>query len=343
MEAYSKDDCRRGFSWLGHAGRYTEISVLHPEYRPGDASWNRSHRSWPVTDYVTSLAGVEDLVRAYAGDRLVCYGLNPRPSILSKPDGRLRSATEADIAASQNLVLDLDVQNTVTPERLDALKRFLLRADEYFQSLGLRRPVRAATGRGSHLLFAYALIRTEKVPDLRDRLRSFRDGFATAVRQDLSRLEVRLDSTQDLRRVVRVYGTAKPGIGIVSRFYGRERQEDAALREHLLQLECCTQSVAPVAMPLTLGAVLPSWFTDLLDRDERLRELWRGEGKTVGDVTSSGYDYSLVRLLVRRGHADPSELGTILSLRPGSSAKELEYVARTVSNALRCTKPVVSS
>jgi hypothetical protein len=276
---------------------------------------------------------------------MVCYGLNPRPAILSKADGRLRSATETDIRVSQNLLLDLDLEGTITPERLDSLKRFLRVADEYVASLGCARPVRAATGRGSHLLFAYAPVLVEEYPDVRERLRSFRDQFAIAVRQDLSRLEVRLDSTQDLRRVVRVYGTAKPDVGVVSRFYGRERHEDAGLRDYLLRLPCCTQSAAPAVVPLALGDVLPAWFTVLLAEDERLRGLWQGEGKTRGDVTASGYDFSLVQSLVRLGHADPSELGTILALRPGgcTSAKRHEYLARTVARALRATKPAVSS
>jgi hypothetical protein len=324
---------------------YTEVSVLHPAYRPGDASWNRRHGSWPVVEYVTSLAGLESVVRTYAGERMVCYGLNPRLAILTKPDGRLRSATEADIRVSQNLLLDLDLEGNVTPDRLDSLKRFLRVADEYVAALGCARPVRAATGRGSHLLFAYAPILVEEYPDVRERLRWFRDQLAVAVRQELSRLEVRLDSTQDLRRVVRVYGTAKPDVGVVSRFYGRDRVEDAGLRDFLLRLPCCTQSAAPEVMPLALGDVLPSWFTALLAEDECLRGLWRGEGKTRGDVTASGYDYSLVQSLVRRGHADPSELGTILSLRPGggASAKGREYLARTVARALRGTRPVVTS
>jgi hypothetical protein len=336
MEAYSRADVRRGFAWLGHAGQYTELTILHPDYKPGDAVWNGSHQSWPVVAYVTSLAGVEEVVRNHAG-RLVCYGLNPRSAIHAKPIGALRSATEADIAVSQNLLLDLDLEGTVTPERLDALKRFLSVADEYVTSLGCARPVRAATGRGSHLLFAYPAIRIEEYPDMRERLRSFRDGFAAAVRQDLSRLEVRCDSTQDLRRVVRVYGTAKPDVGVVSRFYGRERHEDVGLRNYLLQLPCCTQAATPAVASVAFDDVLPSWFTPLLDRDERLRGFWRGEGKTRGDVTASGYDYSLVQALIRRGHADPSELGTILALRPGggASAKRQEYILRTVRTALQ--------
>jgi hypothetical protein len=220
MTAYSSLEVIRGYEWLGHKTGTTEVSILHPEYHAGDKDWNRAHQAWPLTHYLTSIHDLIALVRQHAGERLVCYGLNPRPGILRRPDGRLRSAKEPDITISQSLLLDLDLEGTPSPERLRSLVRFLSTADEYFASLGLHRPVRAATGRGSHLLFAYPPILVDQYPDVRERLRTFKQEFSKAHRQDLARLEARVDSTQDLRRMVRVYGTSKPGIGIISRFYG---------------------------------------------------------------------------------------------------------------------------
>ncbi len=56
------------------------------------------------------------------------------------------------------------------------------------------------------------------------------------------------------------------------------------------------------------------------------------------DQSSSGYDYTLVRALIRYGHTSPEELGTILALRPHGAAlsrqKGPDYIARTVHNAL---------
>jgi hypothetical protein len=314
---------------------YTEVSILHPEYRPGDADWNRAHDAWPVVEYVTSLAGLKDLVVRYAGERMVCYGLNPRSAIHTKPSGVLRSAKEDDILASQNLLHDVDLIGTVTPERQDDLKRSLSRVDEYFLDLGCKRPTRSKTGRGAHALSAYQPIMVADCPDIRERLRIFRDDLHNAIKHELSRLEARLDSTQDLRRVVRVYGTAKPEVGFVSRFYGKERREDPALREYLLNLSVPATAALRAIGPLMLSETLPSWFTDLLDQDERVRSLWHGQGKTRGDTTASGYDFSLLQALVRRGHADPAELGTILALRPGANAKGPEYIARTIAIALQ--------
>jgi hypothetical protein len=94
------------------------------------------------------------------------------------------SAREIDIAVSQNLLLDIDLNGAVVPSRLASLTRFLRVADEYFTSLGIGRPFRASTGRGSHLLFAYEPLTVAACPDIRGRLRSFKEGFASAVRSE---------------------------------------------------------------------------------------------------------------------------------------------------------------
>ena len=108
------------------------------------------------------------------------------------------------------------------------------RADAY---IGLRLPAWASTGRGFNFLFSYPAILVWEHPDIVDRLKEFRRKFVDAYRQELDRAGLRLDNTQDLRRMVRIYGTAKPDVGIVSRFHGAERTEDGNLRAYLLALE----------------------------------------------------------------------------------------------------------
>lgn len=260
MTAYYALDVIHGYEWLDHSSGSTEVSILHPEYQPGDRDWNRAHHAWPITAYVHSIHELLPLVNEHAAERLVCYGLNPRPGILTTSHGRLRSAKETDIAVSQNLLLDLDLEGKVTPERQRSLVRFLRTADRYFASLGIARPVRASTGRGSHLLFAYPPIKVAEYPQIRDQLRTFKQRFTNAHQHDLSRLEARVDSIQDLRRMVRVYGTSKPGIGIISRFYGIERHPDAVLREHLLQLPAMPSASALPEWSLTIADLLPDWF-----------------------------------------------------------------------------------
>src|SRR5688572_24679858 len=122
---FSISDVMRGYDWLGQTTGVTEVCMLHPDYRRADPARNRAHRSWPITTYITTSTELLHLVRQYAGERLLCYGINPRPQILTRPDGRLRSARQDDITTVQNLVLDLDLEGAPTPSRLAALTRFL--------------------------------------------------------------------------------------------------------------------------------------------------------------------------------------------------------------------------
>jgi hypothetical protein len=172
-------------------------------------------------------------------------------------------------------------------------------------------------------------------------LKSFCDDFREAYQHELSDLETKLDSTQDLRRMVRIYGTAKPAIGIVSRFYGRERVEDEGLRAYLLEMKLSEPSPNPV---LQVAGELPRWFLELVEADSRVKDLWSGTGKTDGfDNSRSGYDYSLTLRLLRLGYRNLDELATIMVLRPeGSvqkSGKGEGYVRRTIANALMRPSP----
>jgi hypothetical protein len=81
----------------------------------------------------------------------------------------------------------------------------------------------------------------------------------------------------------------------------------------------------------------------LLSAHPHLHNLFEGRGKPSKDeygrridTTSSGYDYSFVCALARKGVTDESELATALYHRPDDAAraKGLDYIARTVRKAL---------
>src|SRR5438477_1109610 len=119
LSSFSLGNVRRGYRWVGHEPRgVTEVSILHPAYRRGDQDWNRRHGSWPLTFYVSSEQELLALVRRYCGERMVCYGLNPRPAVLTREDGRCRAGTENDVAVSMNLLIDIDLEGTVSSSRL---------------------------------------------------------------------------------------------------------------------------------------------------------------------------------------------------------------------------------
>lgn len=339
---HSVEDVVKSYVWLGHRG-YTELNGYHPDYKAGKETfeWNLKHETFPKVWYAKNPDEAVRFVERYSGSRTVCYSLNPRPNIFKNQNGFARSAVESEIVLSQNLLFDFDFESkTVSESQLDAFAGFLSGADTYFLDQKLQVPARAYTGRGYHLLFAYPPIDVRKNPDVGPKLREFRNTFSSAFHEELSRLEAKLDNTQDLRRMVRIYGTAKPQVGIVSRFYGNERAEDERLRDYLLALELPEDRVpAAIAATLNSSREIPQWFHSVLEQDRETRELWSGIGKPQNtDTSSSGFDYSLVRRLLKLGHRNIDDLASVLARRPDGSVqrhgKGDAYIRRTIANAL---------
>jgi len=214
---------------------------------------------------------------------------------------------------------------------------FLEKAADYFRDLGLNPPVKQFSGRGYHSLFALPEIKVEENPDITDRIRLFAQNYRNEFEKDLKRLDAKMDNTQDLRRVVKISGTAKPDVGIISRLYADKRVEEEALKEYLYQLSLPDPKIK--GNMLTAGHVLPDWFQYLLKSDPQIKALYDGIGKPKGtDCSSSGYDYSLTKHLMQRGHRNLDDLATIIFLRPQGSiqknGKGEGYVRHTLANAL---------
>lgn len=336
MPPYALQDVITSYRWLGHQG-FTELNAYHRDYQPGPENfdWNLKHNLFPVVAYTRSEQGVAGFVRKYHDYRMLCYGLNPRPRMFENDNRRPRSAREHEIEISQNLLIDIDVASkqpsaAQIAELGDAVKR----ADDCFLDQGLNAPVKAFTGRGYHQLFAFPEISVTECPDIASRLRQFSEGFKSTYGRELAAFDARVDSTHDLRRMVKIYGTAKPQVGIISKFYGSERLEDERLRAYLLGLE--PQQERNIA--LRTSGELPPWFETVLQRDARTRELWSGSGKLAGDTSRSGYDYSLVLRLMGLGYTDISDLATVLALRPEGavqkSGKGDSYIRHTIANVI---------
>jgi len=332
------EDVAKSYKWLGHKG-FTELNAFHPKYKPGrdNFEWNKEHKTFPCIAYANNERDVINFVKRYSQTYMVCYSINPRFSAFTNQRGYPRAAHEEEIEISQNLLLDFDFySNKPLDEQINDFKLLLKKAYQYFKDLGTSLPSTAFTGRGYHLLFPYPAIKVDECLDIAYRLRAFCDQFRQAHREDLERLKVRLDPTQDLRRMLKIYGTAKPEIGVVSRFYGGERVDDEALRAYLLKMniERAYQSSVLVA-----GKELPLWFHKLIGDDEKIRALWNGQGKPDGlDKSKSGYDFSLVKTLMRKGYKNLDNLATILWHRPlggvTHEGKGEDYIARTIAKAL---------
>jgi len=332
---------------LGHKA-HSEFGALHPDYRSGKEhnEWNKAHRAMPVTLYTRSDHGLAGLVQAFHKDRMTVIGLNERPKVYRNENGAQRSAKEHEIDFCANVLVDLDFEEKKpSTKKVKDAKPILEEICTYYQDLGLVRPKQAFSGAGYHLLSAIPRVSTERYSDLSSRIKKFTDDLRSDITADLGRHEMKLDNVHDLRRMLKIYGTAKPKLGAVSYMMDLPfREEDPVFIEHLLSLvvpetrfEKIGNGIRPLPV-LNINEQLPSWFEVLLGSDTRVRSLWSGRGKANGDLSPSGYDYSLVHALIRRGHKDVDDLATILASRPDGSFqtrnKGEDYIRRTIANAL---------
>ena len=331
------EDIVRSYEWLGNSKYgFTELVAFHRDYRPGKEHYETNRKLRFVKIWYTKRPDeAVKFVKSFHANHTCCYGINPLPRILRSDSGGLRRARDIDIEQVTNCYLDIDPLREPNNEQIAEIELFLVKAKSYFEDLKINQPTRAFTGRGYHLLFAMRPIKVREHPDIKDRLNQFRQNFLKAFTKDLSALQLKLDNTTDLSRVAKIYGTKKPTGRRVSRFYGDTRKEDEALREHLLNLSLEAKEDTPVKIP----EALPDEFERLLRHDEEVRQLWHGTGKTGGDTSNTGYDFSLMKKCINRGMTDIRDLTAILALRPKGgvrmSGKGMQYVKLTIANAIK--------
>lgn len=86
--------------------------------------------------------------------------------------------------------------------------------------------------------------------------------------------------------------------------------------------------------PAAVGAGVSTRVERLRQSSTRFALLWRGEGKRKGDLSASGYDFSVAEFLLRRRVA-PEDVAAALRCRPGCHRTDDEYLLRTVQAAQR--------
>lgn len=337
---YCEHTIINSYAWLGHhSTAFTELNAIDPNRRKPTA-----------VAYVNSIDGVLDFVDRHHKDRLLCWGANERPEVLLNSEGFARCARNDDIQYVSNFVIDIDLTaRPVTDSDRTSLKQMAGHEfSDYFTDLGLRKPVYADTGRGGHELFAAPRTPVSECPDISDRFHRFSNEFAHDLGDELARIGAKIDPISDLRRVLRIYGTAKPDVGYISKFYGNERVEDEELLVHLQSYDMeqtqpwapGTNSFKPCYGPalITIYNETPPLFGSLIKRDKRLRDLYEGTGRTKGDLSGSGYDLALARRMLALGISDISLVATVLAHRPkGSvqkSGKGESYLRATVARAI---------
>jgi len=337
-ENYRLDDVVRSYDWLWHKGHYTEMLAVHPDYRPGQQNyeWNLKQKTFPRVAYAHNAKSVVDFVLKYWKSYMVCYSLNPRVNRPLSIKGYPRSHKEEEVQVSQNLLFDFDLKGKVEQTRYAELELFLEKTKSFYLDLGFQLPEKAFSGSGYHLLMAYPAIHVKNCLDLSQRIKRFMEDFRNEYKADLDRLEAKLDpSTSKLSQMLKCYGSKKTKGGELSRFYGGKRVSDKKLGEYLLQMKL--PEPASENYLFTVNKDLPPLFIQLLEKDSNLKALWTGNGKTNGDTSSSGIDFTLTTKLLQLGFRNIDDISNILASRPGGGYEKRNndmYLRRTLSAAL---------
>lgn len=350
MTNYELTHIKQFYSWLDHT-KSTELNAFHIDYRPGreNLSWNTEHDAFTKIDYAEGAASVEKFVQKYHQKHMVCIGHNQRPQAFRNDnETSLRSAKNTEIKEYRNVFVDIDFESKNASKAQLAALDGAIKTEFWnlYGDQGYVLPEYSITGGGAHLYSALVSVSMKDVPDVSQRVAKFVDELRYDLKPHLSRLEMKIDSTHDPRRVVRLPGTQKPEIGYVSSWSGGTRRKDAELTNYLITMDMSQKEFPANSLKPQFGGEivrvadeLPQMFKTMYRQDKRLQELWDGIGKpTNSDLSRSGYDFSVMRRLIVNGVRDVDDLATILANRPDgavrNSGKGEDYIRRTIANAL---------
>jgi hypothetical protein len=277
IRLYYKDDIIRSFAWLGHnLHGFTELLAVHRSFKPGRENFkdNLEHCRLPKIWYTRSPINACSFVSKYCKDHTCYFGVNPRHGILKNDRGSVRSAKEEDIRVLTCFYLDIDCKDKYpTDEHLAEIELFIAKTERFFDEIGINPPTKAFSGRGFHLFFSPSPICVSEQPDIKEKLQAFKAQFEDAFRNDIGQLGIVIDSTLDLRRMVKIPGTKKadPSIKRISRFYGDIRTDDQVLRDYLINTEIPEPKNHPVNIQIRDG--LPMKFRKLLESNQVMQDL----------------------------------------------------------------------
>jgi hypothetical protein len=322
-----------------HRHGIAELVAFHKDYKPGRVylEENKAHNRFPKIWYSAKPGAYVKFAEIFCKDHMCCVGINPRANALKNEHGFNRSAADEDIQQVTHFYLDIDFENNnPTPEQIADLRLALMKMEDFYLDQGFKVPTLNHSGNGYHIIHKLAPILVAEHPDIKQRQLYFKDQFKAGFEKDLSRLEAEIDNTLDLSRKIKIPGTKKPGHTRTSSLEYVNPNPDDTLRDHLLSLDVHPKDDIPLEIK---AGQLPDRFAALLAQDKLAKDLWNGEGKTKGDTTRSGYDFSLIQVCLKHGITDLNDLYAILALRPDGavkgSGKGEKYLRNTIANAIK--------
>ena len=291
----------------------------------------------PVVRYVQGAQAVVDFARQHKG-KLILLGINPRDPSLGN---QTTSAKNEHVRYLSNFYLDVEMDHPrgleASDEQVQVVRTFIDDAMlPWLRKHGFVEPVIEFSGNGFHLVFAVEPIVLKDHPEFPYQLRAFYKEIVRELSAELQSRGIRIDSTMEPRRMIKLPGTSKPG-GTRRSIWPieAERHEDEALLDYISGLQ---PEAEDGAGPYTLGLVavnLPNRFEELLPSTPGLNRLW-----TEPATDRSERDWALCRELARLRFTK-EEAATTLNHAPYNEGKELSrhYLAFTTGKAFREVPP----
>jgi hypothetical protein len=338
--SYNLRDVYEAGKYFDHAQQgKSELVALHKDFKPGRDYFedNKANNSFPKIWYTNRPGAFIKFVQEYYKDHMCCVGVNPRPKAFKTYNGYNKSATDADIERVTHFYFDIDFEGkNPTDMQLADLRLALMTMDSFYRDRRFELPTLNYSGNGYHVIHKLPPVSVSEYPDIKQRQQYFKDEFQDSFSGELARLEAIIDNTLDLSRKIKLPGTKKPGHSRLSSLEYVNHKPDEALRDYLLSLDIQPKDDSPLEIRVYQ---MPETFAVLLEQDRFIQNFWNGTGKTSGDTSRSGYDYSLVRRCLKKGITDINDLYAILTLRPGGSVKAAgkgeKYVKNTIANAIK--------
>lgn len=187
------EDIRLTYKILNHKGP-TELRLLKESL-------------FPIIKFVKNEEDFLKVCISFNGKRNIYTGIRDRRENIKN------AAKREDIVGLNLIVLDIDPIRTKnvpsTDIEVNNAKLFSQKLKDYFVKEGFKPPFRAMTGNGVSLFFVvpYTLINDDNRFDIEESLYFFENFVREKFKDDLNKLNLRIDSMYDLPRIVKVVGT----------------------------------------------------------------------------------------------------------------------------------------
>ena len=337
--------------FLGHR-LYSGVTVMQAFNPVEIAAPTHTQRVKGNPRHTTTETEYKSYINRYNEKAQVYVGLNP-----VKPDQK-GFPTDKDVLVWCNELLDLDLEKPKLIDEdvtdgypkeykhyaareadLKKLEPFIDKINKWLTDHGFKNGYQDHTGNGYRwILPVPGLDLTgHDLTALAAKKREFKEQIVREC-DIVDGCGVHLDSVFDFRRITGVPGTLNFKLETPTRknrirepFRGMERDEDVALRDHILNIEL-PKEIAHTPHEVTASASLEYW----IGRDEKLKRLY--EGDISGYESRSNAEYALCTKLAFYGFTENEAENIMLSAGIGKAAEKKKgghdaYITKTVRKA----------